>query len=267
MGESLELLTGIATAPSSTLTGITMNSGNSLTIRNASPDSNVSLIQTWVDSQGGGILRIMSPLLHDNVQGLRFRHVASEVDPLLPQEFSQPLFPQDTLTVELTGSATAGDIETACLLVYYQDLPGVSGNFLDPQGVKDRLRNIVTVENTISTGTSGGYSGEEAINTEFDLLKANTEYAIVGYHVSAECACVRYRSVDFGNLGVGGPGNDTDKQLTGRWFDHLSRLVGTALIPVFNSANASGLLIDCSQDENGTDVIVSTILAELTPAG
>ncbi len=264
MGQALELITGFVTAPSTTLTALTLASGNSLTIRNGAPGSKIKLLQAWADVQGAGVLRIRSPQLHDNVQGIRIRTIVGEVDPLLPEQYEQLLFPQDTLVVELSGSATAGDIETACMLVFYEDLPGISGRFMLPEDVKSRLANLVTVENTITTGTSGGYSGEEAINAEFDLLKANTDYAVLGYHVSAECAAVRYRGVDFGNLGVGGPGNDTDKQITGRWFEHLSGLLGIPLIPVFNSANASGVLIDCVQDENGTDVTVTTILAELT---
>jgi len=243
-----------------------MASGNSLTVRNAAPESRIEVLQAWVDSQGSDLLRLRSPQMHDNVQGIRLRHVAGEVDPLLPPGYSQRLTPQDTLIAELAGSATAGDIETACLLVHYEDLPGIDGRFLSPEDVRSGMKNILTVENTLALGTSGGYSGEEAINAEFSLLKANTDYAILGYHVSAECACIRYRGIDFGNLGLGGPGNDSDKQLTGRWFVHLSEMVGAPLIPVFNSANASGVLLDGAQDENGTDVTVSTILAEMGAA-
>lgn len=263
MGQALELLTGFVTAPSTTLTALTMASGNSLTVRNAAAESKVSLVQLWADNQSAGILRLRSPQLHDNVEGLRFRVVASEVDPLLPSGALQPLRAQDPLVAELSGSATAGDIETACILIHYADLPGVSGRFIDPVALAERVVNVLTVENSIATGTAGGYSGEEAINAEFGLLKANKDYALLGYHVSAECAAVRYRGVDLGNLGLGGPGNDTDKHITGRWFIHLSEATGLPLIPVFNSANAAGILIDCAQDEVGTDVIVSTILAEL----
>jgi hypothetical protein len=39
------------------------------------------------------------------------------------------------------------------------------------------------------------------------------------------------------------------------------------LIPVFNSANKGGILIDAAQDENGTDVTVNSIFAELSPGG
>lgn len=264
--QAIELLTGFVTAPGATQTALTMAAGNSLTIRNGAPGSNVMLIEAWADMQAAGILRIRSPSLHDNVQGIRLRPVASEVDSLIPRGLNQALIPQDQLTVDLSGSATAGDIETACLLVWYENLPGIAGRFIAPEELKARTSNLVTVENTIATGTGGGYSGEQAINTNFDLLRANTDYAIVGYHVSAECACIRFRGVDFGNLGIGGPGNETDKELTGEWFVRLSEMLGQPFIPVFNSANAAGVLVDAAQDENGVDVNVTAILAQLSPA-
>jgi len=269
-GVALQLLTGFVTAPDTTQTALTMAAGDSLTIRNAAIDSPVRLLTAWVDCQIRGILRIRSPKLHDNVQGIRMDTIASEVQPLLPAGHTQRLYPQDTLTVDLSGSATAADIETACLLLYYPDLPGQAGRFITPEDAKSRMVNLIGVENSLATGTAGGYSGEEAINADFDLMKANTDYALLGYTVSpvagqtvGECLAVRYRGVDTGNLGVGGPGTDSDRWLTNRWFVWLSRQCGLPLIPVFNSANKAGILVDAAQDENGVDVLVTSIFAEL----
>lgn len=270
MGAALELLTGFVTAPSTTQTALGMATGNSLTIRAALADSPVKLLTAWVDAQLRGLLRIRSPKMHDNVQGIRLGTNATEVQPLIDPMFAQRLYPQDTLTVDLSGSATGGDIETAAMLIYYPDLPGQAGRFARPEDIRSKIRHVVTVENSIATGTAGGYSGEEAINADFDLLKANTDYALLGYVVSpvagqtdGECACVRWRGVDTGNLGVGGPGSDTDKHLTRNWFVGLSERTGLALIPIFNMANRSGILVDVAQDENGLDVLVHSIFAEL----
>lgn len=265
MGAALEVLGGLATAPGTTLTALTMNVGNSATIRSAGFDKRILLLQAWADNQAAGILRIRSPRLHDNVQGIRARVVASEADPLLPWIAPQRLYPQDVLTLEISGSATAGDIETAALLVYYEDLPGIAGRFIGPDELSKRAVHTLTVENSLATGTSGGYSGEEALNVEFDLLKQNVDYALVGYLVDAECAIVRWRGSDTGNIGVGGPGNESDKVLTAGWFVTLAQAFGMPLIPVFNAANRANVLLDCSQDEVGTDVIVTTILVELAP--
>jgi hypothetical protein len=271
-GPALEVLTGFVTAPSTTQTALTMATGNSLTIRNAAVDSPVRLLTAWVDAQVRGILRLRSPKLHDNVQGIRVGTNANIVQPLFNPEFSQRLYPQDTLTADLSGSATAGDIETAALLIYYPDLPGSAARFLSPDQLKSRTVNIVSVENSLATGTGGGYSGEEAINADFDLLKNNVDYALIGYEVSpvagqtdGGCAVVRWRGADTANLGVGGPGSDTLKWMTNQWFVWLSECCGLPLIPVFNASNRAGLLLDAAQDENGLDVIVNSIFAELRP--
>lgn len=261
---AFEILSGIATAPDTTFTEVAANTGNSFTVRNAGVDVDIRLIQAWAKHQTAGNFRIRSPRMHDNVQGIRLYSVASQVRPLIPEGFMQRLYSQDDLTVELTGSATAGDIEIACMLLYYASLPGVEGRFASLDDIMQRIVNLVTVENTLALGTSGNYTGEEAINAEFDLLRANTDYALLGYLVSAECACIRWRGVDFGNLGVGGPGNETEKELTANWFVNLCRQTGLPCIPVFNSANKEGLLLDGVQDENGADTIVTSILAQLS---
>src|SRR5581483_1092604 len=264
-GPGMEVIGGQVTAPGSTFTAWTMNAGNSLTIRNCPSDKKVFLLQAWADNQTAGGLRVRSPKLHDNVQGIRFRINASEVDPLIPMGFKQQLYPQDTLIVEHSGSATAGDIEAGALLIHYEDLPGQSGRFISYDDLVKKGTNVVTVENTISTGTAGGFSGSEAINSEFDLLKANTDYALVGYLTDTECATVRWMGVDVGNLGVGGLGNDTDRQMTQDWFARLSKAYALPLIPVFNSANKAAILLDVHIDENGADPAVTSIFVELGP--
>lgn len=265
-GAALELLCGQATAPSSTFTALTMNSGNSLTARNAPLNSMVKILQVWVDSQAVGVFRIRSPKLHDNVQGIRLRHTVSEPVPLLPMGVGVRLIPQDVLVAEITGSATAGDIESAAMLLYYEDLPGSAARLITFEELMRRAVTQVTVENLLSTGTAGGYSGEEAINAEFDLLKANTDYALIGYNVEVEALAIRWRGADTANLGLGGPGIDTAKWLTADWFSRLSKAFGLPLIPVFNAANRSGILMDAHQDENGGDPTVTSILVELGPS-
>lgn len=265
MGRALEVLAGQSTAPSTTFTALTMAAGNSLTVRNAPLDSMIKLIQVWGDNQTAGTLRIRSPKLHDMVQGIRVAVSASDVAPLLPLGASQRLIAQDVLTVENTGSATAGDLEGAALLVYYENLPGSDARLAKWADIMPRIVNLVTVENTLALGTGGGYSGEEALNAEFDLLKANIDYALLGYIVSAECLLVRWRGADTANLGVGGPGNETLRHVTADWFKRLSLMLDLPLIPIFNAANKGGILLDGVQDEVGTDVTLISIFAELSP--
>ena len=263
MGRALELLSGFVTAPSTTLTALTMAAGNSLTIRNFNDPAKAQLLSVWTDSQGIGQLQVRSPRMHDNVQGITIGTQISEVQPLMPLGTEQNLFSQDTLTALLSGSATASDIETAALLIHYDDLPGIAARLIDSRELDDRLEEIMISTNTLSTGTAGGWSGQEAINAEVDNWKANRDYALIGFQVTVECAAVRWQGSDTGNLGVGGPGHENFKLLTGDWFRRISDAFNRPLIPVFNAANKQSILIDCAQDENGGDPLVTSIFGLL----
>lgn len=262
---ALEIISGFVTAPSTTFTAWTLASGNSLTVRNAPLDSKIQLIGMFATNQSAGQLRLRSPRLHDNVAGITLNVVADDNKNLFPLGAQQPLISQDTLVAEQTGSATAGDIEQGNILIYYDNLPGINGNFISPEDVSKRTKNIMTATNTLNLGSSGGYSGEETIVAEQDNFKANTDYALIGYQVSAQCGCVRWRGSDTGNLGVGGPGDATHGDITRHWFELLSLKYSLPLIPVFNSANKFSILVDGTQDEDYANVTLNSIFAELAP--
>ena len=267
MGQALELIGGQVTAPGATLTALTMFNGNSATVRNADLSSFVGLIDTFARNQAAGIMRIRSPKLHDNVQGLRFRIAAADPSPLFDDGVVQRLTPQDTLTLELSGSAVGGQIEQAFYLIYYKDLPGTSAKFLTWADVAARTMNSWTTEIAITPGVLGGFSGQVPINASFDNFKANTEYALVGYRVDAACGAVRFTGPDFGNLGIGGPGMSTKNEWTNGWFKDMSVNLGIPLIPVFNAANKFGTLVDVASNQAGGAVNVTAILHELAPVG
>jgi hypothetical protein len=264
-GPGVELIAGFATAPAAVFTPLTMSGGTNRVVRNTDLTKQIRLLNTWTDVQGVGSWRIKSPKLHDNVQGIRLDTTVSDVVPMLPFNAWQRLYPQDELTLEITGSAVAGDIESAALLIWYEDLPGANARLIGLDELARRSVNIFTTENTIATGTAGGFSGQEPITAEFDLWKANTDYALLGYLVDVECAAVRWIGADIANLGIGGPGNEILRQVTSEWFLRLTRQYGLPFIPVFNSANKDGILVDAMQDENGADVTLTSIFAELAP--
>ena len=116
MGLAMELISGRATAPSSTLTALTMAAGNSLTVRNCALTADVRMVDMWALNNAAGIFRVRSPKLHDNVQGIRYRIVAADPVPLVPSGAWQKLTPQDTLIAEISGSAVGGQIEQGQML-------------------------------------------------------------------------------------------------------------------------------------------------------
>jgi hypothetical protein len=265
MPAGLEVIAGQFTAPGATFQPLTMNSGNTLTVRNAALGSDVRLIQMWAKHQSAGVFRVRSPKLHDVIQGIRIRNPASLSIEMLPWDTFQKLVPQDVLTAEITGSTTAGQFEQGALLIYYKDLPGQAARLTTVSDVQNRGVNIFTVESTLTPGAAGGYSGSQAINANFDVWKANTDYALLGYRVDTRATVVRWQGVDTGNLGVGGPGEPNIADITANWFTWLSRWQNLALVPVFNSANKFGIFTDLCQDQGAAVVVLTSYFVELAP--
>ena len=260
--KAMQLVTGFVTAPSTTFTALTMASGDTLSVR-AMDGGKAYMLSFWSDQQTAGNVRIRSAQMHDNVQGIRQFSVASEVAPLHPLGANIPLTEFDTLVIDMTGSGTASDIETFSSLWYYDNAKGFNARLVTWDQIKNQIIDYMVVENTLALGTAGGYSGEETIIAEFDQWKTTYDYCLLGYEVSAECACVGWRGPDTSNLRVGGPGNELRKEMTANWFKKLSQETGLATIPVFYGQNKGSLLIDGAQDENGTDSLVSSIFARI----
>lgn len=200
---AMEIIQGYVTAPSTTLTAVTVASGNSLTVRYT--PGQPYLLDYWANNQGAGQLVIKSARLHDQVNGINPQVPATETFSL-SGVFPQKLVPQDTLTVLLSGTATGAAIEHVCLQVYYDNLPGSNGIFLRKSELFRFGLFEMTSEITITGLTSGEWGTARAINASQDVFKANTYYAIVGILTDTRCAAIRVRSSDFGNLGIGVPG-------------------------------------------------------------
>jgi len=259
----LMLVSAKGTAIGATLAALTAVSGDSLAVPHFPEPKKAWLLQVWADVQVAGTLRIRSPKMHDNVNGIRIDTTVSDLLPLLPWGPRQNIYSGDTMIVELAGSAVAGDEEFVCMLQYFEELSAQHAKLLTAEQVLSRMRDLLTVENTIATGTTGIYTGAEAINAEIDQFQHNDEYAILGFKTDVECAAVRWRAPDFANVGVAGPGIDSDPDILASWFLDLSRGYNLPLVPVFNAANKASVLIDALQDENGADVTVTTYLARL----
>jgi len=261
---ALEIISGATTAAGGTLSPIVMAAGNSLTVRNAVDNSKIRLLAAWSHMQAEGSVRIRSPLLHDNVQGIRFVAIAGSVTPPFMPPGGQALQSQDTLIVENTGSGTAGDVEIQSLLLHYENLPGVIANLITPAEMMERASNFMSVSMLITPTAAGQWSGERLFTSAFDLTKTQRDYALYGYKCSANCGAIRVRGVDVGNLGVGGPGT-TDTKTTAKWFADLSIANGIPLVPVINSSNKSTVFVDIIQNELLTAVWVDLLLVEMGP--
>lgn len=269
MGQAMEVISGSVTAAGATLTAWTVNAGNSLAIRSADLSKKVWLLSLWANNDtAAGVLRVRSPRLHDNVQGIRNRVTVNNTEPLYPgvsdAAFPQKLFPQDVLIVEQSGSAA--NIDTGHLLVQYDDLPGVNGRFIDNALLKSAGVNIIGQEVSVTTtAASGAYTGQVAINATNDNFKANTDYALLGAMVDTRVGAVRIQGADVGNLGIGIPGEPTQRHVMTNWFQRLSVCFGKPLVPVFNSANKSAILIDATGHTAAVTAVITFYMVELMP--
>lgn len=261
MGNACEVIGVRATNPGATLTAVTVNTGQSLTVRNFPTTAPAYLDQMWAHEASAGVLRVRSPRLHDQVQGIRVQVGATTPDLLLPTSGDQTLYPSDVLTVELSGGGAETD--TGYLLTYYTDLPGIAARLAQWGEVQPRIKNLVGVEvDDTTSATAGDWSAGTAINATFDNLKANTDYAILGYTVGTVCGAVAITGTDTGNLKIGGPGA-LDHIQTRRFFVDMSQHTGRPYIPIINSNNKGGTLVSTSDAAASTSVHVSLLMAEL----
>lgn len=269
MGQALEVISGFATGPGAAVTAATAAAGDSFGIRNTDLSKKVWLLDAWGNyDTAAGLLRIRSPRMHDNVQGIRLRVTNNNADALLSGAgdfiYAQRLYPQDVLIVEQTGSAA--NIDTSHMLLLYDDVPGISGRFIDNALLMQAGINRVGQEVSITTtAASGNYTGAVAINATNDNFKANTDYAILGVTCDARVGAIGIKGADTGNVRLGTPGEPTMRHVYANWFQRLSKAYNRALIPVFNSAGKAAVLVDATGHTAAVTTVVTIHLVELAP--
>lgn len=261
MGAALQVISGRVTNPGATVTNLTPDTGDTFQVQNFDAPGAAQLLDAWGLSATAGILSIHSPRMHDNINGIRGKVLAATPQPILPDWGSQPLVAQDVLTISQSGGGAETD--GASILNYYTDLPGANARLYTWSEIEPRIRNILTNEVSVTTGgTVGDYGGGVAINSLFDLLKANVDYAVLGYNTDTAVQTFGLRGPDTSNFRVGGPGTSVRIE-TRDWFVRLASRLSLPLIPVFNAANKGATIVDLIHNAAGTTVIVDIILAEL----
>jgi len=267
MGRALECVTGYATNPSTTLTTVTASTNQSFTVRGTDTTQGTWLLGAWAFNATAGALRITSPRLHDQVQCYRWQIPANSVQPKYPSPINiawgQRLYAQDNLTVQLSGGGS--ELDCVGTLIAYQNLAGVAGRFIDANTLKQAGLQGLTQEVTITAGTAGSWAGGVAINSSFDTLIANTDYAIVGGITNTRGCAIGISGVDTGNLIVGFPAETTIQHVTCNWFEMLSNAFGFPCIPVINSANKSAVIVQCQTNGSGGTYVVDLNLVQLAP--
>lgn len=267
MGRAMEVIAGFATNPGAVFTALTMSTGQSSVVRGTDITKGTWLLNAWAFNASAGELRIRSPRLHDFFSGIRNRVTAAQTAPLLQDllngAYAQRLYAQDNLTIELTGGGA--ELDTAALLIGYEDLGGVAGRFIDAPTLYKIGLNVVTVEVTVTAVATGSFGGAVAINSSIDNLIANTDYAVLGGMTDTRGDAVGITGVDFGNLRVGFPAEPSLRNLTNSWFLNIASGFTGAWIPVFNSANKTQTTVDVQTNGAGGTYTINLECVQLLP--
>lgn len=262
-----ELVSYQATAPGSSgaaAAAITVSGGasDSLVIKNNMGNKYPQILANWAFNQTSGWHQIVFPSGHDTTRNYRVNATATELDPRLPAGMTLDPTAQEQLSVTIAGSATAGDVELGCLLMYYPDLPGLRGRYIDAATVMKASECLTTISATL-TGAATGYTGVELINAESDLLKANRDYAVLGFSTNTDCAAIFIVGPDTGYQRMAAPGDSADVENGANWFMQMSRFHGLPCVPVINSGNKNSTSFGFLQNENNVSPLITCFLALL----
>lgn len=262
--EIISYLTTAAGAGGAAAAAVT---SDSLTVRNAIPGTKAEIIQCWGRNQVAGFQGLTAPSWNDTTRGIQYTCGINTPLPQLNYPSLQPVQAQEPISATIGGSAVGGDIEQGSILLWYDNVPGISGRYLDRAGMAKLAIRAVTVRLSITTTATGAYTGSVALNSATDLLRPNTDYALVGASIGVACCSVGIRSPDWSNVRVGIPGMALRPDITGDWFALLSDRVARPMIPVCNYGNKANIFVDCLQDENAAAVTLSLNLIELQTTG
>lgn len=263
MKRNIELLVATATAPGAGGAAAAAVAGDSLTIKNGEA---ARMLQCWSDHQAAGFAQLVRNTSgHDTSRDIRYDVAASELAVHQPMGIATRLAPQEQLSITLAGSATAGDVESFCALVEYDGLKGLGDqNLIGYDELLRRMENVVNVSVTLAAAVAPLFAtSEELLTAETDYLKANTDYAVMGYKVRTEAAAIYIKGPDTANLRIGGPGNDLAGEVTSQWYSTLARAYNRPMIPVISTGNRGSTFVGCHADENAGNVNVCFILAQL----
>ena len=261
MGKALKVVSGFATNPGAAVTALTVSPGDSFTVADFDAPNKAYLGAIWAENAAGGVLSIHSPRMHDNVQGIRLQVPAADEVQILPQLADEPLYPNDPLTVSMSGGAAETDVLS--FLTYYDDLPGVDAQLETWAAVQGQIVHLMGLEVDTSSGAAAGnYGGTRALNADFPQLKADTRYAILGYTCASKVATVGITGPDTGNTRIGAPGS-VHTDVTGSWFVDLSNALGKPCIPIIKANNAAATNVDLLSTDINAAHHVSFILAQL----
>lgn len=261
MGMAIDTILASAVNPGAGPTAATTApSGDSLVVRNSNPARKAYLENVIRMGGTAGFIGVRSPMLHDNVRGIRITPAESPSIYSLPDEVDQVLQPQDALIVELSGGAAETDL--GLLQVYYEDLPGIAARLHRWSDIQNNAKSVKPITVAVTSSATVGAWTDTVITTTENLLHANTDYAVVGYVSNTALGAIGIKGAETGNLRICGPGS-TSEFATTDYFALMDARNGRPWVPVFNSANAGGVFVSVCAATASVAATVELICIEL----
>lgn len=233
--------------------------GDTLLIKDS---QDARLLPATVLSNVSGEIRIRSSAMHGN-NGIQVGHIAAQPYPLWPSAApNQKLTKGDTVAVDLSGSAVAGQIEIGVLPIMYTE-PGskneaslIDHNQLKAQGTGQ----IAVVRTTHIAGVVGGYSTPVNLNAgaPYDLI-GNKRYALLGALTNVMGCAVTLRGPATGGTRIAIPAHSTNKDLTSNYLYWLTLSTGFPCMPVVSTADAGTTIAEVVSNQAGGTYVVNWI--------
>ena len=242
------------------LTAATTASGDSLSIRSFDEPAWAKLESVFLQGSGTRQLRLTSPRMHDNVTGITLEFAESPSEFAFPLEVGEPMYSVDTLVASMNAAASSDTV--AALLVYYKDLPGIDARLLTWSDVKRRMVRLKTMEVALTTSPTIGAWTDTVITTTENQLKADYEYALLGFETSASLLTMGIKGPATGNLRVCCPGNTETLDIT-EYFIVMGERHNVPHIPVFKANDRNATYISAAANTASAAADVYAILAQL----
>jgi hypothetical protein len=242
---------------------------DSLNVPNFAPGSPAWLLQMWGGNSANACeFDVRSPNFHDNTRGIRSAYMfnptlsGADGDPqlLLPPRLKQPLYPSDTLTVEVNGTATNN--VALDLLMYFDNLPGADQNLIGWSELEARTVDNVGIRVSVTAGATGDYGSNRLLNQDDDRLIANTDYAILGATSQLPCGLLAFTAPETSGRRIGLPLH-WNELVSGDWFYTCSKEFGFDCIPVVNSNNRGNVVFQAADAAAAVATAATIIMAEL----
>lgn len=255
---------------------LSAGSGDSLSII-AFPDSGSAYVEEIISGNSTSKMEvaIYSPRFGDNQYGLRMQHMfnptlsGADGDPqlLLARRLDIPAYSTDTLNVQVNGTASAN--ANVVLQLYYNDIQGAGQRLASWDQISSMIAQAnsvqartLSIEVTVTPGTTGNYGTPVALSTNDDRLQADYDYALLGYTVDQPCTSIGIKGPDTGYYRIPMPGH-WDSRITGSWFIDQDFWRPTPHIPIINANNKATTFLDGVSSANPGATKVSLLLAQL----